>query len=89
MLRFYPDTQASDAIGMSRSARLHFPGGVFHIISRCLNREFLLDGDAERARYLLMLEMASRRTHNGDGDDILTFSALDMIVRQAKPGRGG
>ena len=47
---------------MSRSARLHFPGGVFHIISRCLNRDFLLDGGTERARYLLMLEMASRRT---------------------------
>ena len=47
---------------MSRSARLHFPGGVFHIISRCLNREFLLHGTEERARYLLMLEMASSRT---------------------------
>ena len=47
---------------MSRSARLHFPGGVFHIISRCLNREFLLHGAEERACYLLMLEKASRRT---------------------------
>ena len=47
---------------MSRSARLHFPGGVFHVISRCLNREYLLHGAEERMRYLLMLEMASRRT---------------------------
>ena len=27
---------------MSRSARLTFPGGVFHVISRCLFREPLL-----------------------------------------------
>ena len=47
---------------MSRSARLHYPGGVFHIISRCVNREFLLEGAAERARYVSLLEAASLPT---------------------------
>ena len=36
---------------MARSARLYFPGGIFHIISRCLNRDYLLEGDAERERW--------------------------------------
>ena len=47
---------------MSRSARIHYPGGVFHIISRCLNRSYLLDGTAERAKYLALLEGVAR--HN-------------------------
>lgn len=46
---------------MSRSARLHVPGGVFHIISRCLNHAYLFDGALERARYLALLEAAARR----------------------------
>ena len=47
---------------MARSARLYFPGGIFHIISRCLNRDYLLEGDAERERYRGMLELANRRS---------------------------
>ena len=29
---------------MPRAARIHAPGHVFHIISRCMNREFLIEG---------------------------------------------
>jgi REP-associated tyrosine transposase len=47
---------------MPRQARIHYPGGVFHIISRCLNHEFLLDGAAERRYYLGLLEQAQKRT---------------------------
>lgn len=47
---------------MPRQARAHYPGGVFHIISRCLNNEFLLDGATERRYYLGLLEQAQKRT---------------------------
>lgn len=37
---------------MPRYARLHLPGGIFHVISRCLNRERLLECDGDRQHYL-------------------------------------
>ena len=43
---------------MTRTARIDYPGGIFHLISRCLDRADLLDGDAERARYLHLLARA-------------------------------
>jgi len=45
-----------------RSLRLDQPGGVFHLISRALNRQPLLEGDDERSHYLALLAEASRRT---------------------------
>ncbi len=50
---------------MPRAARIHAPGYVFHIISRCMNREFLIDGPEDRRRYLSLLEQG---LVNGDGD---------------------
>ena len=47
---------------MPRQARIYFPGGIFHVISRCLNREYLLDGATEREYYLGLLERAQRHT---------------------------
>lgn len=43
---------------MPRTARLHVPGGLFHIISRAIDRHYLFDGPAERARYLELLTRA-------------------------------
>lgn len=40
---------------MSRTARLHYPGGIFHIISRCLNCERLITRPAHRKYYLDLL----------------------------------
>lgn len=48
---------------MPRAARIHAPGYVFHIISRCMNREFLIDGPAERTRYLSLLERGMMRSN--------------------------
>jgi putative transposase len=45
-----------------RFARIHYPGGIYHVISRCLNGEFLLKEPSERQRYLRLLEHASKRT---------------------------
>ena len=47
---------------MPRQARIYYPGGIFHIISRCINHEFLLDGAAERRYYVGLLERAQKRT---------------------------
>jgi putative transposase len=47
---------------MPRAARLHYPGGIFHIVSRCLNREYLLDGETERAYYIALLGRVLSRT---------------------------
>ena len=47
---------------MPRSARIHAPGHVFHIISRCMNREYLLEGPDAQNRYLGLLAKGLRRT---------------------------
>ena len=48
---------------MPRQARIYFPGGVFHIISRCVAQEFLLEGAPEREYYLRLLA-AAQKTHD-------------------------
>ncbi len=40
---------------MPRTARLYYPGGIFHIISRFDRREFLMPNDTHRKRYLGLL----------------------------------
>ena len=47
---------------MPRTARIHLPGGVFHVISRAIDRRFLLDGHDERRRYLDLLQASLRYT---------------------------
>lgn len=41
-----------------RRARLHIPGLVHHLIWRCLNREWLINSDEQRKRYLWWLGRA-------------------------------
>lgn len=47
---------------MPRSARIQYPNGVFHIISRCHNNDRLLEGTEERDRYLDLIGRAQART---------------------------
>ena len=47
---------------MPRTARLYYPGGIFHIISRFTRREFLMCDDAHRNRYLMLLSETLKRT---------------------------
>ena len=47
---------------MPRYARLHYPGGVFHVISRCLNHEHLIQDAADRQKYLDLLGSTLERT---------------------------
>ncbi len=46
---------------MPRAARVDLPGGTFHIISRTLNREFLIE-DEDRLYYLALLGRALEKT---------------------------
>ena len=46
---------------MPRFARPHVTGGLFHVISRFHNREFLLDKPGARRRYLVAIEKAAER----------------------------
>ena len=66
---------------MSRSARLTYPGGVFHVISRCLFREPLLDGEDERGHYLTLLSEASQRTDARVLSYCLMSNHLHLIIR--------
>lgn len=47
---------------MPRTGRLSYPGGIFHVISRCLEQRPLLEGEEERGRYLTLLASALTRT---------------------------
>ena len=47
---------------MPRTARIHLPDGLFHIISRAIDRRFLFDGLAERRRYVELLGAASKHS---------------------------
>ena len=47
---------------MPRTARLHSPGGIFHLISRTLNGEFLITKSEHRNRYLVRLADALKHT---------------------------
>jgi len=41
---------------------LWYPGGIYHLISRCVNKEYLLAGAEERRRYLSLLARAASKT---------------------------
>lgn len=47
---------------MPRSARIHYPGGVFHVTSRFARDEWHLDKTGARAEYLRLLANAAART---------------------------
>jgi REP element-mobilizing transposase RayT len=66
---------------MPRYARLHFPGGVFHIISRCLNREFLIDGPDDRAKYLELVGRALVRSDASVLAYCLMSNHVHLVVR--------
>ena len=47
---------------MPRFARIVYPGGIYHVISRIFNREFLIAGKAERAYYLGLVAAAFQKS---------------------------
>ncbi|CAN5917202.1 hypothetical protein BH11MYX3_BH11MYX3_06230 [soil metagenome] len=47
---------------MPRTLRHNNPGDVYHLISRCVNNEWLIAGDEERFQYLRLLGLALERS---------------------------
>lgn len=66
---------------MPRYARLHVPGGTFHVISRCLNREHLIDDDADRQHYLSLVGATLRRCDAGVLAWALMSTHVHLVVR--------
>ena len=82
---------------MPRPSRVHYPGGLFHIISRCLEKRFLLDGTEERQKYLELLEKTLRRTDSrvlawcimSNHVHLVVQAGQDHLSRLTKPVNSG
>ena len=66
---------------MPRSARLYFPGGIFHLISRFYNRKPLMSGAAERLHYLQLHEKATNRSDATVLAWCLMSSHIHLVVK--------
>ena len=66
----------------SREARLNYPGGVFHAISRGVGGQFLIRGEEERERYLTLLGRVLKRTDAEILAWCLMSSHVHLIVIQ-------
>ena len=66
---------------MPRNARVYYPGGIFHIVSRCLNREHLISDAADRARYLLLLGRTLERCDASVLAYCLMSNHVHLVVR--------
>ncbi len=64
---------------MARFARLRAPGALVHIISRVVNREFRIVGEAERTHYLYRLRKSLQRTDW----KLLTFALMSNHIHLA------
>jgi REP element-mobilizing transposase RayT len=47
---------------MPRFARMVYPGGIYHIISRMFNREYLIKRRSERLHYLELVGAAFEKS---------------------------
>ncbi len=66
---------------MPRSARLYYPGGYFHLISRFYNHQRLMEGAAERLRYLHLHEKIAERSDATVLAWCLMSSHIHLVVR--------
>jgi len=69
---------------MTRAARLYCPGGIFHIVSRCLNRERLIGDDDERAYYLGLLGRVLARTDHRVLAWCLMSNHVHLVIEAGK-----
>jgi REP element-mobilizing transposase RayT len=66
---------------MPRFARLKYPGGIFHVIARCLNHEFLIEDDLDREKYLSLLGKTLGRTDAAVLAYCLMSNHVHVVVR--------
>jgi REP element-mobilizing transposase RayT len=66
---------------MPRFARLNYPGGVFHVIGRCLNDQFFIECAKDRTKYLALLEEASKKCDARVIAYCLMSNHIHLVVR--------
>jgi len=66
---------------MPRFARVKYPGGIFHVIARCLNRDFLIEDDRDREKYLGLLGKTLGRTDASVLAYCLMSNHVHIVVR--------
>ena len=66
---------------MPRHARLHYPGGIYHLISRFVNRSYLIKTDEDRNQYLRLLGNASGKSDAIILGYCLMSSHVHLVVR--------
>ena len=66
---------------MPRSARLHYPGGTYHIISRCMKREWLINDEEDRGHYLDLVERTLTRVDAQVLGYCLMSNHVHLVVR--------
>lgn len=69
---------------MSRHARIHYAGGIFHLISRFVNRSYLIKTDADRVQYLRLLENAARKSDAIILSYCLMSNHIHLVVRAGR-----
>ncbi len=69
---------------MPRYARLYYPTGIFHLISRIVGNEFLIAGPAERLYYLRLLAAAAAKTDTRILAWCLMSSHVHLVVRAGR-----
>ncbi|MFO0709863.1 MAG: transposase [Sandaracinus sp.] len=69
---------------MPRTARLHCPGGVFHLVSRFVRDEWLLDRAGAREAYLQALAEAAARSSTTVLAYCLMSSHVHLVVVQGE-----
>jgi len=69
---------------MPRTARLHCPGGVFHLVSRFVRDEWLLDREGARAAYLESIGAAASRSNTRVLAYCLMSNHVHLVVVQGE-----
>lgn len=69
---------------MPRTSRVHYPGGIFHLVSRFARDEWWLERDGARQGYLDLLERTSRSTDVAVLAYCLMSNHIHLVVVQGQ-----
>ena len=65
---------------MPRAKRFFIPGYVWHITQRCHNREFLLEGNHDKKRWLELLSQAKKRFDLSILNYMVTSNHIHLLI---------
>jgi putative transposase len=69
---------------MPRHARIHYPGGIYYLISRFVNGSYLIKTDEDRTQYLRLLGNASNKTDALILSYCLMSNHIHLVVRAGR-----